>query len=434
MVGLTGAFCRLKAGRVLVVGDLMLDAYTFGKVERVSPEAPVPVLHVTQKESRAGGAGNVALNLRSLGTEVAVFGRVGMDEEGRTLRAELEKDDCFCEGILEQKAYPTCVKNRIMAGSQQLVRVDREQLTPLSGVLEQEAVRLLPEMLQGVDIIAISDYDKGFLTRSLLRVLIAEARARDIPVIVDPKGRDFSKYHGATLVKPNEGEAYTASGLGKGADLDCVAQQLLAAHDFGSLMITRSAKGIAVFQRPCERTDFPVRAREVVDVTGAGDTVLAVLTVALASGLSLQEGAELCNVAASIAIEQIGCARITRSQLGQRLLELHSEHKVFGLEQLRALAHAAGPQGTSLLVVSEEEGFSAALFSSLETLRTKGQGPLVVAVLGASPESAFVQLLSSLRQVDFVVLGARNGAEVAHVLQPGLQMACGDRSQAARSG
>ena len=306
MVRLTGTFSRLGLRKVLVVGDFLLDTYTIGKARRISPEAPVAVVHVQREEHRPGGAGNVVLNLISMGCQVIAVGRMGDDAAGAKMSQVLREEKVDCRGLFIQPAYQTPVKNRIIAESQQIVRVDHEQVVQIPETLEQKIIEALPSLMEGASVIAISDYGKGFLSKTLLTALVDLGRQRGIPIITDPKGVDFSKYAGSTVIKPNLMEAYAAAGMPIEVPLEKVAAKVLELSESDILMVTRSESGISLFFRHGERLDFPVRAREVKDVTGAGDTVLAMMACAMANGLSMGEAVQLSNVAAGIAIERFG--------------------------------------------------------------------------------------------------------------------------------
>ncbi len=309
---------HFKPFSALVIGDFMLDTYTTGKVRRISPEAPVPVMEVIKQESRPGGAGNVVLNLLSLGALVFPMGRIGSDEEGLKLKGLLSRADTGFLWI--EPGYKTPVKNRMIADSQQLMRVDFETIAPIHAKIEQIAIEELKQMIPKVDVVAISDYGKGFLSEKLIQQAIAIARQRQIPIIVDPKGVDFSKYRGASVLKPNLTEAYAAAHRPLSAPLEEVAAQILPLTDL--LMITRSEAGISIFSKEIQRRDFFVHSKEVKDVTGAGDTVLAVICLALANGLPIEQAAEFANAAAGIVIERIGCVQVTTAELTQRILEM----------------------------------------------------------------------------------------------------------------
>lgn len=310
-------FPKLTGKKILVAGDLMLDIYTLGEVERISPEAPVPILRVLDESKRPGGAGNAILNLISLGMDVVALGRVGNDGGGRALLESLSAEGVDISSVHTDPSFQTPLKNRMIAAGQQLVRIDHEKPTSLQVHLEKKIIASFPSLLKGIDTIAFSDYGKGFLTPNLLRALIDEASLQGIPVIVDPKGRDFVRYRGASVIKPNLSEAIAAAGLGAEATLDQVARHLLETVAIESLMITRSKEGISLFSEE-GRSDFPAQVHEIKDVTGAGDTVLAIVTAALANGIPLTVAAELANVAAGIAIEQIGCVRVSLADLERR--------------------------------------------------------------------------------------------------------------------
>ena len=419
MVKLSGMLSRFRRVRVLVVGDFMLDTYTTGKVKRISPEAPVSVLHVQKEESLPGGAGNVVLNLISLGASVIAVGRIGYDTAGEELRDSLEHEGVDVENLILQKGYKTPVKNRLIAGSQQVLRVDFETINSLPEQVEEEILERLPPLMDKVEIISISDYGKGFLTRSLLRKMIKMASEKGIPVIVDPKGEDFSKYDGATVLKPNLSEAYAAAKLPLEAPLDQVANVILQNCGVEMLIITRSESGISLFNKTGQQFDFPVRSKEVKDVTGAGDTVLSMISVALANKLDIKYGAQLANIAAGMAIERLGCARINLSEMAERLLEFDVENKIFDEEHLFALQQALKGKRYSVLGLNSTHGMSTALFRSLRKLASKdSEKKLIVYVRDNEPDEEFVSLLSSLAEVDFIVLKSESLKNLCDIIHP----------------
>lgn len=311
-------FQKLSPQKILVIGDFLLDTYTICKALRLSPEAPVPVVNVQEEHSKAGGAGNVVLNLLSLKAQVIAVGRTGNDVQGIKLKELLNLEGADISGLFIEQGYHTPIKNRIVAGGQQIVRIDHERITPIPELLEQQIIETLPKLLKEVKAIAISDYGKGFLSKTLLSSLIELAKQQNIPVITDPKGTDFSKYSGSTVLKPNESEAYAAANLLKDSSLEFVAQRIFTCTEVENLMITRSEEGISTFS-PCgKREDFGIKVKEVKDVTGAGDTVLATVSYALANKLSISMAVKLSNVAAGIAVEQFGCARVTLEELNEK--------------------------------------------------------------------------------------------------------------------
>lgn len=418
MVKLTGVFNQIQRCKVMVVGDLMLDTYTIGKARRISPEAPVAVVHVQREEHRPGGSGNVILNLISLGADVVAVGRIGQDNAGSTLLRILAEEGTHIQGIVVQPNYPTPIKNRIIAENQQLVRVDHELVSPIPEQLEQSVIEMLPQLMRGVKVLAISDYGKGFLSRTLLAALIEQAKLYGILVIADPKGVDFSKYQGVSVIKPNLSEAFAAANLTPESPLELVASRILQMSKAETLMVTRSEAGISLFHRDGSRHDFPVRVREVKDVTGAGDTVLAMLACAMANELSITTAVQLANVAAGIAIEHFGCARVTLSELARRLLDDDVGNKVFDEEHLFALQEAMRGRKSAVLSLSSSEGLTSLIFESIRKMSKKGERDLLIYVHDASPDAAFVNLLASLHDVDFIILKGESLRHLAQVILP----------------
>jgi len=402
MVKLSNILNRLNPAKILVIGDMLLDTYTFGKVRRISPEAPVPVVNVQREEHRPGGAGNVVLNLLSLGAQVLPIGRIGNDWAGLMLTDIFEQEGVDASMILAQTEYATAVKNRVIADNQQIVRVDHEESTPLSEALEKAILEKLPFVFGDVKITAISDYGKGFLSPTLLAAVIEESNRRGIPVITDPKGRDFTRYKGTTVIKPNLSEAYAAANLSSNDSLEKVAAAVLHQCQAKHLLLTRSEAGISIFDHTGRRSDFPVHVREVKDVTGAGDTVLAMLAHALANDLSYDEAAQLCNVAAGIAIEQVGCARITLSDLALRLFEYNMGQKIFDREHLFILQEVLKRKPFRLLHLSNVNELTYDLFRLIQKNSEEGES-LLVYVEQTKNNGPLVDMLASLKEVNFVV-------------------------------
>jgi D-beta-D-heptose 7-phosphate kinase/D-beta-D-heptose 1-phosphate adenosyltransferase len=418
MVRLTGVLNRLDLKKVLVVGDFMVDAYTIGKARRISPEAPVAVVQVQKEEYRPGGAGNVVLNLVSMGAEVITVGRVGNDFYGSFLKDEFSREGIDVSGIFVQPGYCTPVKNRIIADSQQIVRIDHEQVTPLPELLEEEICKKLPQLMEGVQVVAISDYGKGVLSRSLLNTLIDHARALGIPVISDPKGADFAKYAGSYIIKPNLSEAYSAAGLPAEAPLDQVAEKVLQLSQSDILMVTRSEHGISLFYKEGHRQDFPVRIREVKDVTGAGDTVLAMLACALANKLSLPEAVQLSNIAAGIAIERFGCARITLGDLANRLLDFDADNKVFDEGHAFAMKKALESKEYVILNLTGSQGLTSAIFNAIRKLASETSKELVLYVRDEKPAEEFIDILAAIHDVRFIFLSNNGLKALTEYLSP----------------
>jgi D-beta-D-heptose 7-phosphate kinase/D-beta-D-heptose 1-phosphate adenosyltransferase len=405
MAKLTGTLSKLQKRKILVVGDIMLDAYTIGKARRISPEAPVAVVSVLREENRAGGAANVALNLISLGSDVVLVGRVGDDQIGGTLIDVLKAENIALTGVFEQKNYKTPLKNRVIADGQQIVRIDHEEISQIPEMLEDTIIEALPALFQGVDAVAISDYGKGFLSKTLLSAVIDKSKELKIPVITDPKGIDFAKYSGSTIIKPNLSEAFAAAQLLPDASLELVASRILPICGADMLMVTRSESGISIFHKDGRREDHLARVREVKDVTGAGDTVLAMLTLSLANNLPVGIAAELCNVAAGIAIERFGCTRIDIADLAERLLENDVTNKVFDDQHLFALEKVLQSKEYTLLGLSGKNSMTPTIFKAIHQLGSKGHFPLVVYLMDdyGSTDGGFIDLLTSLHDVKFII-------------------------------
>lgn len=418
MVKLANSFSRFRPFKALVLGDFMLDAYTTGKVKRISPEAPVPVMEVHKQESRPGGAGNVVLNLAVIGGEVMAVGRIGSDSEGKVLKERLQLDGVDTRGLFIEPNYKTPVKNRLIADSQHLLRVDLETIAPLTADLEEEIIQELSRLIPQVQIVAISDYGKGFLTSRLIAETIRLAKEHRVPAIVDPKGIDFAKYRGATVLKPNLSEAYAAAKLPSSAPLDQVARQLIEISGAELLLITRSEAGISIFDEQGHRTDLPVRSKEVIDVTGAGDTVLAMICLGLASGLDIQTSAQLANIAAGISIERLGCVQVTLSELARRLLEVDSDTKIFDESHTYALHQVLKGRRYSLLVLEKGQGMTSSLFRILRELRPKEGPELMIYVSDSHPEDEFIHLLSSLHEVDYIILQTESLKNLCEAIHP----------------
>jgi rfaE bifunctional protein kinase chain/domain len=301
---------RVQRSRVLVVGDAMLDRYWFGAVDRISPEAPVPVVRVTREEERLGGAANVALNVKTLGAQATLLTVVGDDEPARKLRQLLEQQGVTALLGSDPQLY-TIVKLRVIGRSQQLIRVDFENQPDhevLAGMLT-DFERVLPDH----DAVLFSDYGKGGLTH--IPRMIELARAAGKPVLIDPKGSDYSRYAGASVITPNRAELAQVIGTWSSeAQLHERAQALRVAHRLGALLLTRSEDGMSLFD-DAGHVQVPAQAREVFDVTGAGDTVIATLAAMLGCGLSLREAMPIANRAGSIVVGKFGTASVSFDEL-----------------------------------------------------------------------------------------------------------------------
>lgn len=309
--------------RVVVVGDLMLDETVRGDVARISPEAPVPVLEVTGRTSTAGGAANAAANVASLGGKVALVGVVGDDQAGIALREHVAAAGIDANGILVDNARPTTQKTRIVARAQQVVRIDHESRAVLEGDAAKALAARAREAVAGADACIISDYGKGVVSPALVAAIVEAARAKGTPVVVDPKRRDFSAYRGATVVTPNLNELEVATGIHAATNEEVLAAggQLLAVLDGGAVLVTRGAAGMTLLEPGKPAVHTHARARQVFDVTGAGDTVVSTLALSLASGLDLPRAIEVASVAAGLVVSKTGTATVTQDELATALEE-----------------------------------------------------------------------------------------------------------------
>jgi D-beta-D-heptose 7-phosphate kinase / D-beta-D-heptose 1-phosphate adenosyltransferase len=385
----------LRAPRVLIVGDLIVDRYVSGEVSRISPEAPIPILHAANQEERIGGAGNVAANLRAMGAAVEIVGALGEDVGGHGLLALLEGIGVECAGCVRDAARPTTLKLRLVSGVQQMLRVDWEEARALSPGVEARLLDGLPDRVRRADAIVLSDYGKGVLTERVLRTVIEAARAAKKPVLVDPKGRDFTRYRGATLLTPNRREAEEA--LGRRLEhldaLPAAAAELKRIADLEMSLITLGADGIYYQDAAGKGGRVPTVARAVFDVTGAGDTVIAQLALALGAGLPLEPAVHLANHAAGIVVGRRGAASVTRAEL-------------------RAALGAADPQLGKILRPTDVESLIAAW---------RSEGKRIVFTNGCFDvlHAGHVQYLRFARSKgDALIVGVNDDASVRRLKGP----------------
>lgn len=299
--------------RVMVIGDLMVDAYTWGKVTRISPEAPVPVVNVVKRENRLGGAGNVVLNVASLGAKPLVFSVIGDDSTGSSLLDILREAGLSVDGIIQEAGRPTTIKERVIAGSQQLLRVDSETEKAISSASVSALLAAVKASISHVDVIIFEDYDKGVLSAGLIQEVMGLARVAGIPTVVDPKKKNFFAYQGATLFKPNLHELRDGLGLDS-SDLSSLAlpatvKKFKESQNFEGLFVTLSERGVYMDFR-LEQVAIPAHIRQIADVSGAGDTVISIAACALAAGASPTQIAELANLGGGLVCEFLGVVPI----------------------------------------------------------------------------------------------------------------------------
>ena len=326
---------------ILCVGDVMLDRFIYGVVERISPEAPVPVVHRKRASEMLGGAGNVANNIVALGAKVVLVGLVGDDEAGRALNSQVELLPRATAELIQSATRHTTCKTRFIAASQQVMRFDEESPQPLTPLEEDALIAACLPRVNHVDAIILSDYQKGVLSSRLIAAIIASAKNARVPVFVDPKAVDFTRYRGATCIKPNLYELALASGenfIHKDA-LVTAARKLLAVAEAQSMLVTQSAQGMTLVTAELA-TSVAARAREVFDVSGAGDTVIAALTLAYASGNSLTQAMHFANAAAGIVVSKLGTATASMNEVLHELAEANDATNALATRGLRTLDQA----------------------------------------------------------------------------------------------
>ena len=315
---------RASSKRILVIGDLMLDEFVWGKVARISPEAPVPVVEVTGESFFPGGAANVARNLREFLSKVSVVGLIGKDRNGQQLRELLGKGKIDISDSIEDEKAPTIVKTRIIARHQQIVRVDRETIAKLSPAQIGKVVTAVRKQMPNTDAIIFEDYGKGFLTRELVSQIAREARAARKIVIADPNPHNLIDWSGMTAVKPNRAEAFLAAGIpdrnsdvppNKDLDLVRAGKDLLQKWGAQYLLVTLGEHGVMFFEKGKRPHHIPTKARDVFDVSGAGDTAIALFTLALVCNATPLEAALIANHASAVVVGKLGTATVTRDEL-----------------------------------------------------------------------------------------------------------------------
>lgn len=318
---------KMAGTPILVVGDLLLDRYTWGKVERISPEAPVPVVQVVKMEDRLGGAGNVVRNLVNIGVNVSVVGLIGDDSDGRAMMELFEKAGADASGVLVDPARPTVLKSRVIAATQQVVRVDRETLDPASAEISKQLSDLVKSRLSSANAVILSDYGKSAVTPEVISTLTAAYESGELgldstPLFVDPHPRNYDRYRKMSIAKPNKKEAEAASGRSiKGIDDAFEAAGILLKKWGAEIMVITLGEGGMIVRRAdtADALHLETMAREVFDVSGAGDTVTAVYTAALAVGAGPVNAGILANIAAGIVVSEVGTAAIKLDKLREQV-------------------------------------------------------------------------------------------------------------------
>lgn len=405
---------------ILVVGDLMIDHYLWGGCERISPEAPVQVVDIARETTVLGGAGNVINNLISLGAQVSVAGVIGDDENGRELGEMLESIGIKREGLIVQKGRKTSKKSRVIASNQQILRYDKESKDAIEDQSAQEIVTYVRGIIGSCDMVILSDYGKGVLTDTVAQGVIRVSKEAGKKVLVDPKGKDYSKYRGAYLLTPNKKEASEATGIVIKDEASLREALLLLKErcDLMCSMITLSEDGIAIYDETMRR--FPTVAKEVFDVTGAGDTVIASLSFALSSGFSMDEAAPFANHAAAVVVGKIGSATVTLDEIDNYASSLHqssSDAHIKSQSEIVAITKRLKSEGKRVVFTNgcfdilhvghvkylqEAKSYGDVLIVGLNSDRSVRElkGP----TRPVNPEADRAYILAALEAVDYVVL------------------------------
>jgi D-beta-D-heptose 7-phosphate kinase/D-beta-D-heptose 1-phosphate adenosyltransferase len=415
---------RFAGVTVLVAGDFMLDEYIWGKVSRISPEAPVTVVEVERETRTLGGAGNVVNNLAALGAKVAVIGLVGDDVPAATLRQELGRLQVEAAGLFTDPTRHTTRKTRVYGSQQQVVRIDRETRTPAPASFTNRALDYLKRRLPSLSALILSDYAKGALTPEFLQEAIRLAREHNVPVVVDPKGQDYSPYAQATVITPNVKELEQTVGrtLGSWEERVAAAQELRQRLDIDALLVTEGAAGMTLVGREGAVRLQARTPREIFDVSGAGDTVVAVLTLGMAAGFSLSEAAGLANLAAGVVVTKRGTEPVLLSEMERELKgHVHQEEKIVGLAELSFIVPHLKAQGKRVVFTngcfdllhvghvrfleeSRRRGdvLVVAVDTDASVRRVKGEGRPVLGELER------LRMLAALAAVDYVALFESN--------------------------
>lgn len=409
---------RLK---VLVVGDIILDEYIWGSVNRISPEAPVQIVECKSQNMVLGGAANVANNLTSLGCKVYITGTVGVDEKGDKLIGLLKRMDIDTEGVVKDPIRITTNKIRVIAHSQQIIRIDNEDKRPVSGETEKKVKDYIEKIMPSMNGIICSDYNKGIVTDKVFRAMVHDAKRYKKMIIVDPKGSDFSKYKGANVITPNEKEVAAACPvkIQDEEDMERAIKYLFGLMHNDAILITRGKDGMSLFEKKGKATHIPTEARDVYDVTGAGDTVIGVFGMAVFAGLGFVESARLANMAAGIVVGKVGTSIVTKEELSNFIEEgsLLSAGNILSLDELKQMISLA--RNREKKIVFTNGCFDVIHGGHIEFLqKAKELGDILVVGLNddksvkrlkgegrpMKPQSERANILSALKYVDYITI------------------------------
>jgi len=441
---LAKAFAAIGRPRIVVVGDLILDRYVWGDVERISPEAPIPILKVTGEEARAGGAGSVCVNVANLGATVVCASILGDDAEADAVQGILKAHGIVQKAIVRCADRPTTVKTRMLARVQQVLRVDRETVTPIPEKVVARLLKILRREAARADAVLVSDYNKGLLTPDFLRALIGACREAGTPVIVDPaRGVEGANYRGATVICPNRIEAAEAAGLVDEADnVDKVGRRLLRRLALDACIVTRDRDGISLYRKGQKPLHVAARVREIYDVTGAGDMVLSALGFALGGGAGMEDAVRIANVAGGLEVGRVGVVPLARWEILEQFEEgdIEPSSKLRSRRQLADIVRHLKKQGQT--VVLTNGCFDLLNANHISLLRhAKSLGDVLVVATNSDAsitrlkgksrpiltQAERVEILSGLHYVDYVAVFPEDTPEaLLAAVQPDILVKGGD--------
>lgn len=439
------ALSKLKGAKVLVMGDIMLDEHIWCKVNRISPEAPVPVAEVTSVTYAPGGAGNAANNIQALGGDAHLVGVIGTDNDAEKLRKVLEEKNINTDFLVSDPERPTTLKTRIIAHGQQVVRVDHEQKKPVSAQIAARILEAVELKLKEVDAVLISDYVKGVVTPDITRKVITATKAFGKIIAIDPKGKDYSQYRGATIITPNRQGAEGVTGVPIVSDENAAraGRKLLQGLDLAYVLITRGEDGMTLIGKVGMIAHIPAVTTEVYDVTGAGDTAVATLTLALAAGVGVEEAARLANLAAGTVVRKVGTAVATTEEIEQAIRYNTREgfnRKIVSLEELKRIV--TDLKEKSRKIVFTNGCFELLHFGHVKYLQeARSLGDVLIVGINSDdsvkkikgekrpimPEEDRAQIVAALESVDYVVVFSETTTKrLIEVLKPHIHVKGGD--------
>ena len=424
---------KIKNVNVLVFGDYMIDEYVIGDVSRISPEAPVPVLNIKKREKKIGGAGNVINNILSLGANVKAIGRIGKDDNGRFIKKYFSDNKVDNKYLIEDENFNTIIKTRVVSKNQQFIRIDEEEKIGISNNVISMINKNLDEILTNIDIVVISDYAKGNITDDSIRELIKASREKNIPVIVDPKGKEYSKYSGVTLCTPNLKELsdVTGNSLSFEDEIALSSKKLIDDLNLQYLILTRSEDGISLIDKKGDKKDFPALKKEVIDVSGAGDTVVATIAVFMGLNYDMEEICKLSNIAASVVVSKFGTSTVSYEEM-QNIIEDSYNDKILNINKLGEVVKKL--KGKNKKISFTNGCFDLLHAGHIDSLtQAKSYGDILVVGVNSDAsvkknkginrpiiqENFRLMMLSSLECVDYLVLFDDDTAEnLVKIIKP----------------